>query len=234
MSPVEYTAIKIGGILIEEPMTSATDLVTALVCYIAFFRLNQLNVQNKGFSYFKFYFLFMALGTTCAAFFSHAILYWSGFNWKTLGWTLSAIGVFHIENAALMYFQQETQSKWLDKLSFVFKVQLIFFLLCLIYPLTRRFEVVQINSTLGIIGVTFPIFVYLYFKTKKIAYQKIIIAFCMSIVTGLIFNAEITLHKYFNYHDLSHLLMAFSSLLLYFGALELAKQKSLNKQFEVF
>jgi hypothetical protein len=234
MSPVKYTSVEILGILIEEPMTAATDLITALVCYIAFFRLHQLSVSQKGFTYFKFYFLFMALGTTCAAFFSHAILYWSGFNWKILGWTLSAIGIFNIENSALLYFQQETQSKRLDKLSFVFKVQLIFFLLCLIYPLTRRFEIVQINSTLGIIGATFPIFVYLYFKTKRIAYQKIIIAFCMSIVTGLIFNAEITLHKYFNYHDLSHLLMAFSSLLLYFGGLELAKQDRLTKAFEAF
>lgn len=229
MSPVEYTSIEIFGILLEEPMTAATDLLTASVCFFAFFRLHRLNISNTAFQYFKYYFLFMALGTTCAAFLSHAILYWSGFNWKILGWTLSAIGIYQIENSALNYFRQDLNSKKLDWLSFAFKVQLILFLLCLSYPVTRRFEVVQVNSTIGIMLATFPIFIYLYIKTKKLAYQKIIIAFCMSIVTGLVFNAEITFHKYFNYHDLSHVLMAFSSILLYLAGLELAKTHVLQK-----
>ena len=228
MSPVEYTSLEIFGILIEEPVTAATDLLTAFVCYFAFFQLHKLKIDNKAFSYFKYYFLFMALGTTCAALLSHAILYWSGYNWKMLGWTFSAIGVFNIENSALTYFQQETKSKRLDRLSFVFKVQLILFLLCLSYTPTRLFEIIQINSSLGIVGITFPIFGYLFYKTKKRGYKKIIIAFCMSIITGLVFSAEITLHKYFNYHDLVHVLMAFSSFLLFVAGLELAKGKQVK------
>ncbi|MFK7948623.1 MAG: hypothetical protein AB8G11_13615 [Saprospiraceae bacterium] len=226
MSPVEYTFIDIGGIRIEEPVTALTDLLTATVCFIAFFQLHKLKIDHKAFSFFKYYFLFMALGTTCAAFLSHAILYWSGYNWKMLGWTFSAIGIFHIENSALLYFQEETDSKRLNWLSFAFKVQLIVFLLCLSYTPTRLFEVVQINSSLGIVGITFPLFAYLFFKTRKQSYKKIVIAFCMSIVTGLVFNAEITFHKYFNYHDFAHVLMAFSSFLLFMAGLELAKMQS--------
>lgn len=223
MSPVEYTFINFLGIRIEEPVTALTDLLTASVCFFAFFRLHQLQINHKAFSFFKYYFLLMALGTTCAAFFSHAILYWSGYNWKMLGWTFSAIGIFNIENSALTYFQEETESKRLDWLSFAFKVQLILFLLCLSYTPTRVFEVVQINSSLGIVGITFPLFIYLFFKTKKRSYKKVILAFCMSMVTGLVFNAEITFHKYFNYHDFAHVLMAFSSFLLFIAGLELAK-----------
>ncbi len=226
MSPVEPTFTTLFGILIEEPITSLTDLLTASVCYFAFFKLQKSGIQTKPFWHFRYYFLFMALGTTCAAFFSHAILYWSGYNWKMLGWTLSATGVFFIENSALLYYQREMKSKRWDWLSFAFKVQLIFFVLLLSYEPTRLFEVVQINSTLGIIGVTFPLFLYLAIKTKRQGYRKIIIAFGMSIVTGLVFNAEITLHKYFNYHDLSHVLMAFSSFLLLLAGLQLAKEET--------
>lgn len=224
MSPVEYTSMEVLGVLIEEPMTSATDLLTASVCFFAFWQLNRLGESDKAFTYFKYYFLFMALGTTCAAFFSHAILYWSGFNWKTLGWTLSAIGIFCIQNSALAFYQKETGSKRFDWLSVVFKAEFALFLLLLLFPETRRFEVVQINSSLGILGVTFPFFVYLYAKTKKLGYKKVILAFSMSIVTGLVFNIEISLHKYFNYHDLGHVLMAFSSFLLFLAGRELFKE----------
>ena len=228
MSPVEYTSIELFGILFEEPMTAATDLLTASVCLFAFLKLRQQSRTDAAFRYYYHYFLFMALGTACAAFLSHAILYWSGYNWKTLGWTFSAIGIFCIENSALHFYENTTQNKKWHWLFIFFKIKLALFVACLAFPMTRVFETVQINSTIGIAGIVFPIFAFLFWKTRRKSFQLVVLGLGLSFVTGLVFNAEITFHKYFNYHDLGHVLMASASLVLYFAGVQLTKETPLQ------
>ena len=208
--------IELFGILFQEPVTAATDLLTASVCYYAFFTLRSLKTKQVANQFFSYYFLFLAIGTTCAAFFSHAILHLTGYNWKTLGWTFIGMAIYFMENSALAFYQQETKSNRWNWLSAAFKIQYLLFLTLLLYPSTRLFKVVQINTALGILLITFPTFVYLFRKTKKSGYRKVIVAFCMSFVMALVFNIEITFHKYFNYHDFSHVLMAFSCFFIVF------------------
>lgn len=229
MSPVEYTSIHIFGILLEEPMTTLTDLLTASVCYFSFFMLHKLNNKDKASIFLKYYFLFMGLGTTCAAFLSHGLLYWSGYNWKTLGWTLTAIGIFCLQNSALAFYQKEKKTSSLAWLKYIFIAQFIIFVLAIANPATRVFDTVKVNSTIGMVCINLPFFAYLYFQTKGKGYKMVVLALCTTIIPGITFSAEWTLHKYFNYHDISHVLMAICSFLIFKGAYQLSlEQKQEN------
>ncbi len=229
MSPVEYTSIHIFGILIEEPMTTLTDLLTASVCYYSFFMLHKLGNTDRGSVFLKYYFLFMGLGTTCAAFLSHGILYWSGYNWKTLGWTLSAIGLLCMENGALAFYQKEKKANVLNWLKYVFIAQLIIFVLVIANPSTRVFQVVKINSTIAMMLINLPFFAYLYYQTKGKGYKMVFWALLTTVIPGITFSAEWTLHKYFNYHDISHVLMAICSFLIFKGAYQLSMEQKQEK-----
>jgi len=232
MSEVEPTDFYIGSFLIQEPVTTLTDVLTASVCIGAFIYLNSMGVKkDKAFAFAKYYLLFMGLGTLFAAFFSHAIVYKTGHNFRTIGWTLTAIGVYCIENAALLYYQREKIGRPLDKFRFVFKVQLILFILALTNPEMRVFELVQVNATLGIAMIALPLFAYLYFKCKKLGYTKLFFALLTTFIPGLVFNFELTLHKYFNYHDIAHVLMAGVSFLIFLGVRQLGEE-ALAQGFE--
>lgn len=219
---MELTQIEPYGILILEPVTCLTDLITATVCFFAFFRLHQLERKEPEHSFLKFYFLFMGLATTSAGLIGHAFLYLVSFNWKMIGWTFSALAIFFIERSAILFsrpYMSDKLTRWLYRLNVA---QAIIFFLVILNPETRSFSAVKINSTIGLVGFVFPLF-YLYFKkTSHPGGRQIMIAIAAGIFPAITFNAEITFHRFFNYHDISHVLMAMVMFAMYLGARYLA------------
>ena len=102
--------ITLYGVQILEPVTSLTDLITALVCFYAFYRLSKLDRHGKVYTYFRYYFLWTGIATTCAAFIGHAFLYLFSFEWKMIGWAFSATGILFIEWGTLHFIREEIPS----------------------------------------------------------------------------------------------------------------------------
>ena len=131
-----YTSTEIGGFLIEEPMTSLTDMVTGVVGVVSYFRLRKMNFKDDAHLWFRRYFILIGIATLCAGILGHATQYIVGFNAKTIGWTLSAMALFCLENSALRYFQKAYGVKQLDGLRYLFFVQFLAYLFFVINPLS--------------------------------------------------------------------------------------------------
>ncbi len=98
---VEITSVKIFGILVNEPVTTFTDLMVSAVCFYAFYQLNKIKKPEKVMLFFKLYFLVMGIATTLGGILGHAFIYAIPFAWKLPGWVTSMIAIMFIERAAI-------------------------------------------------------------------------------------------------------------------------------------
>lgn len=224
MNDFVMTSIEIFGVKVLEPTTSLTDLVTATVCYIIFFNLNKQKVNEPAYTYLKYYFLFIGTATLWGAFFAHAFLYLVTFSWKAVGWSFAAIGLFFIQNGALKNYLRNYPESKLAWLKYVFLLQMLIFFGLILNPATRLFIVLNVNTAIGMILFVFPLFLMSYLKTKSQGNKQVLLFFIASLIPGLTFNTQLTLHDYFNYHDISHVLMTFCMILLFFGVRQLGKE----------
>ena len=94
-------SIEILNVRIDEPITTATDLLMAAICFYAFFRIRKLETRGKVKWYFKYYFLTLGLGTMFGGLFGHAFLYRLSPEWKLISWVLILISVALIALALL-------------------------------------------------------------------------------------------------------------------------------------
>jgi hypothetical protein len=207
--------ITLYGVQILEPVTSLTDLITALVCFYAFYRLSKLDRHGKVYTYFRYYFLWTGIATTCAAFIGHAFLYLFSFEWKMIGWAFSATGILFIEWGTLHFIREEISSRafqWISRGTLV--KYLAFWTLILT---TQSFLATQAQAAIGLIGIVLPLQAYHYLHTRHPGSRAIVFALLFSFLPAITYNAKLSLHTYFNHHDISHLLMAVCLFLIYRG-----------------
>ncbi len=205
--------ITLYGVQILEPVTSLTDFITALVCFYAFYRLSKLDGYGKMYQYFRYYFLFTGIATTCAAFIGHAFLYLFSFEWKMIGWAFSATGILLIEWGTLYFVREEIPSRvfqWISKGTLV--KYLVFWALILT---TQSFLATQAQAAIGLIGIVLPLQAYHYLHTRHPGSKAIVFALLFSFLPAITYNAKLSFHTYFNHHDISHLLMAICMFLIY-------------------
>ena len=215
---MEPTQIEPFGILILEPVTSLTDFITSVVCYFSFYLLNRQNRTDMIHLFFKLYFLSMGIATSLAAFIGHAFLYLFSFDWKMIGWIFSAIAILMLQLSSIRLispFFNKHIIIWILRLVFL---QIALFLISLYFPETRGFNMVKINSTIGLIGIVLPIHIYAWLQFKSQGSKWIAVAILWALIPGIVYNTEFTLHTWFNYHDLSHVLMSIFIIIMYFGA----------------
>ena len=217
------TEIYLFGLKIMEPVTALTDFITALVCIISFIKLKKSFAKTHKYIRIIYYFLFTGLATFFAGLFSHALIHIVSFEYKMIGWTCSALGILAIEWILANLIKQQFSYTGGQRLGWIALIQFILFILAILYKPSRTFETVQINATLGLVGFVFPMIFYIYKKTRIVGLKYFLFAFIWAIITGLVFNLELSLHTYLNHHDISHLMMAFFIILMYLGTRALLK-----------
>ncbi|MDA3780273.1 MAG: hypothetical protein PF487_08690 [Bacteroidales bacterium] len=222
-------AIEIFGIQILEPVTTLTDLIVSFICYYSFIKLNKMNKSNKVILYFKYYFLSMGIATTIGGLIGHGFLYLFSFAWKLPGWITSMFSVALVERASIEH------SKKLFKpiVGKVFKIVNIveLFTFITITLFTLNFHFVEIHSAYGLMFVVFSFHSYIYYKTKDKGSKIILIAVGITALSAIVYLSEFSIHKWFNYNDLSHILMSISAFTFYKGAINLNFEKQLSFEY---
>ena len=79
-------SIEIGKLRIDEPITSATDMLMAFVCFYAYFRIRKQEIHDRIKWYFKYYFLTLGFGAFFGGLLGHAFLYRIAPHWKLVSW----------------------------------------------------------------------------------------------------------------------------------------------------
>jgi hypothetical protein len=209
------------GIRIDEPVTALTDLLVSAVCFYAFIKLTRHTIQTKTIVYFRYYFLLLSLATLFGGLIGHAFLYALSFSWKLPGWIISMLSVALIERSAIEYARPHIDIR-VGKFFLVFNIIELATIITITMS-TLNFKWVEFHSGYGLLAIVLPFHAYTYYKTKDRASAVVIIAVLIACCAALIFMNKISLHKWFNYLDISHVLMAIASYIFYKGTFYLHK-----------
>ena len=101
-------------------------------------------------------------------------------------------------------------------------VQFIVFTVLILNPSTRGFEVPQMASVIVLTGFVIPLQLFGYLKNYNTGSVLVICAIVYGIVPGYVYNNQISLNRWFNYHDISHLLVVIYMIIMTFALRKLA------------
>lgn len=210
--------IFIGAFEWREPVTTFTDFLVSVVAFYAFYRLHTYTGKKvKHFAYYKYYFLCFAIGMCSAAWFGHALQAYVGPRMKIIGWCMSATGFVFLAWASLKEITPLLPT-WVTKsLQTWILLQYLIMLPLTIHPATSNFILPQINSTIMLMVLILPMHLFNYWQTKNQGSFLIILAIAYGVVPGFVYNLQFSFGRWFNYHDISHVLMAIFMLLMYQG-----------------
>ncbi len=204
------------GIRIDEPVTTLTDILVGIVCFYAFFRLAKLP-SHPFLTYFKWFFGLMGIATVIGGVIGHGFLYAFNFYWKLPGWLLSMLSITFIERVMIEYTSHVLKDstirffKWFNVLELLIFASLAFS--------TLEFRYVEYHSAYGLLVVVQGFCIYNFYRGNRARSLRLFsYAVFLCIIAAVIFNTHLSISKWFNYADISHVLMALASLLFYRGA----------------
>ncbi len=209
-------SIEILNTRIDEPITTATDLILAAICFYAFFQIRKLENKGKVKKYFKYYFLILGLGAATGGLFGHAFLYRLSEGWKLVSWVLTLGSVALIANA-LMEIARPFVKPGIYRFLSMFNV--LIFVLALFFTLwSMAFAPVKYYTIFGMVVMVGSLCYFIYRKTENKGVLVLMSAVGVGILSAIIFSFEWGLSPWFNHNDISHIILSVSAFSLYKGA----------------
>lgn len=218
-------SIEVLSIRIDEPITSMTDLIMAAICFYAYFRIRQQESKGMIKGYFKYYFLTLGLASAAGGILGHAFLYSLSPVWKLVSWVFTLLSVAILSHTLILL------SRPLLKPGFsrlVSRVNFLILSLALLYTLyTLAFSAVKYYAIFGMLLVVGSLSYVIYNKTESRGVVKLMIGVGVGTLSALIFSFGWGLGPWFNHNDISHLILSFSAISLYKGAILIIDAPSL-------
>ena len=215
-------SIELFGLVLQEPVTSLTDVFVSIICFVAYLKLNALPQRSQVQRLFKYYFLSMGLATFLGGVFGHALMHYVPFYMKLPGWITSMLSVAILERAVIIYAR-----KWINPKigAFFLKLNIIELIAFLVLSMvTLNFQFVLIHAAYGIAIVVTGFTGFIYFKEKNMGSKQILLAVLVSTIGAFFFVFKIGLDKWFNHADIAHVFMMIASVLYYKGARNLIEE----------
>jgi len=207
------------GIRVDEPVTTITDLLVSVVCLYAFVQMRRMGLNAWSQIHFRRYFLLVAIATALGGIIGHGFLYVFSFAWKLPGWIVGIISVALIERAAISHAQALIKPK-IGKFFLVLNIVEMCAILA-ITMITLDFKWVQFHNGYGLIINVAAFHGYVYYRTRDKGSLIILIAVFITTIASVVFTNELSLHTWFNYIDISHVLLAIAAYVMFLGAIRL-------------
>jgi hypothetical protein len=209
-------SVEFLNIRIDEPITTATDLILAAVCFYAFYRINQQENTGRIKGYFKYYFLTLGMGALFGGLFGHAFLYTLSPPWKLVSWifTLASVAIIGF---ALIELSRPLISPAISRT--VARINLVIMFFALFYTMwTLAFSAVKYYTIFGMVVVVGFLSFVVFQKTRDRGAIVLIFGIAVGLLSAVVFSYEWGLGPWFNHNDISHVILSFSALSLYKGA----------------
>ena len=209
-------SIEVWNIRIDEPITAFTDLLLAAICFYAFFRIRQQDQAGRIQWYFKNYFLTLGLGSLFGGLIGHAFLYSFAPQWKLVSW------VFILFSPALMALALLELAKPLLKPVYARlanRINLFVFAVALFFTIwTMAFSPVKYYDIFGMLIVVGSLSFYIFQKTGNKGTVRFMAAVGLGLISVFVFSYEWGFSPWFNHNDISHIILSFSAIIIYKGA----------------
>jgi hypothetical protein len=208
-------SIEILNFRIDEPITTITDVLLAVICLIAFLRIRKLEYNGRGLRFFMYYFLLLGLAALTGGLLGHAFQYRLAEEWKLFSWTLTLASVA-IMVQALLEIARPLLKKGIVSLISWFNV-LIFFLALFLTLRTIEFNPVKFYSIFGLVPVAGSLSYYIYKKTGNRGVILLMVGIGIGFLSAIIFSLQWGFSPWFNHRDVSHLILCLSVYYVYRG-----------------
>lgn len=216
-------SIEVWGILVNEPVTSLTDLLVSAVCFYAYYRLSNFNERTLVALFFRYYFLLMAVTTLWGGLIGHAFQYQFGHAWKLPGWIISMVSVSIFERMSIFHARPLIR----PGLGTFFSIANIteFFIVLLVVLSTQNFFYIQVHAAFGFLVVGLSMHGFVYRHTKNETSKWVLMGIGVTTIASWVYTTQFSIDIWFNYLDLSHVLMALAAYLHFIGASRLQPAK---------
>mgnify|MGYP000976176356 CR=1 FL=1 len=229
MDPILNPTVFVGNFEWREPVTTLTDFLVAIVCWTGYYFFSkERGNTSTSYPWFKKYFLIFAIGMTSAAWLGHGLQAYVSPTFKIIGWACGATGLMFLQVGSLRLIEKKLSHraktllpKWFN-LQWILAVSLMFYFLS--QGIETAFKVTQINSVVALWGFVLPMHLYGYYKLENKASKIVIIALLYSVIPGVVYSTQLSISNWFNYHDISHVLMAIFMTLMFLGLYQLTKR----------
>lgn len=219
------TSISLGNLTINEPMTSLTDIFLSVIAFILFSKVKKNCAKGLFFNSWAMFFLFMGISTSIGTF-AH------GFNdawgntvhnilWMLMNMSVS-MAVFFSLQATIIFMS--TNKYWDRLLRITNIIILIGFIISTLA--WNNFEILKIHTAIGVAAIFITHIVAMF--QKHYGSGRIVIAFSLSLFTIIIHTYQFSFSEWFNYKDISHVLMMASLILIYTGVLKMSKNLNIT------
>ena len=212
------TDIVLFGVRLQEIDVILTDLLWSGVSLWCFVRLTrQRETLTPAGNWFRYMFLLMAVAVFLGAFLGHGFQYALGHEGKYPGWIISMWGVACMERSAITYAGERVSARLARVMSVANLVELALFHGLILW--FGSFYLVEVHAAYGLIAIAFPMHLLVYRATGSQASRLVLTGIAVAATAVVVHLTEFYLHPvWFNFHDVSHVILTVSTLLYYAAA----------------
>ena len=224
---METTQIELLGLTVMEPFTWLTNWSVAAFSFYFGHMLFHSKSGDKQAKYWSVFFVFMGIASITGGT-AHGFINYVGNNFHYAAWIFTGIAVFSAQLAALEVVKEArvyAPLKWFVVAELIATSAAIIF--------SQSFEVVRVNSAFGLMGIVLPIQIYGYKFLGMKRNGIIALGILSNIAPALIHAGKFSYNKWFNFNDLSHIVMIGCFYIIYLGAKKIGIKKSGNQPVTV-
>jgi hypothetical protein len=213
---MEVTQYELLGLNITEPFTWLTNWAVAAFSFYFGHMLFHSKNGDKQTKYWSIFFLFMALASTTGGT-AHGFINYVGINFHYAAWIFTGIAVYGGQLASLEVIREariHTPLKW-----FII-VELTAMIISVVF--FQSFESVRINSAFGLLVIALPIQLYAYKFLGMRRNGIIVLGILSNIAPAIIHSVKFSYNHWFNFNDISHVVMIGCFYIMYLGAKKIA------------
>jgi hypothetical protein len=223
---MEKISFNLFGITLLEPMTFFTDVLIAIFCFIFYSRIKNLEIQEFDNKYYKRFFNVFGFSTLLGGF-GHFFYNYFGISLHLMSWALCALSIYYIEMCSISLIKSEKIKK---RLNFLIYLQLFVFIFSIMY--FKEFRYVKYDISIGLIAIVFTLELISLIKSRDRGSKLMLTAIFFTFLSAIINTYKFSIHRWFNYNDLSHILIICCLYYIYAGATYKLKPEAIDVGME--
>lgn len=222
------TDVIIFGIRLQELNVILSDLLWCAVSGYAFWRLSRIRHRlPEAAVWLRWMFVLMTVAVFLGAFLGHGFQYVLGHEGKYPGWIISMWGVACFERAAILWAGERVSSKLGRIMSWANILELALFHFLILYY--GSFSLVEVHAGYGLLVIGLPLHFLVWQQTRSEASRLILIGIGIAAMAVVVHLTRFGLGVWFNFHDISHLILALASWFYFKGALSMVDEEAAVK-----
>ena len=230
MNPYQNPSIEIFGLRVDEPVTTGTDIIVALIGIFGYFKIASAPGE-KHVKLYSYFFLGTGICTLIAGLTGHAFLYRfdTEVEGKMIGWSTGIIGTCFAPFAALYHNRNWIGEKVFKTLLIICYVEIVISeIILFLHP---HFLVVVAHSTFGLLFILTTLEFINYRRTGSKLSLNLLYGIANCVIAVLFNLTKFSISKWFNYLDLSHIFMGLSLYFMIKGVLTEQRNNSTSNDY---